>query len=90
MWVFGNGISRHLAMFLIKTYRRQKNVSKTKYKNVFISWQESLHLHFAEALIQSDLQEVASAYIFVLVPRGNRTHNPGFASTILYQQSQTR
>lgn len=39
--------------------------------------------HLAEAFIQSDLQYV-SAYIFILVPRENRTHNPGVASDILY------
>ncbi|KAK6297340.1 hypothetical protein J4Q44_G00319230 [Coregonus suidteri] len=48
-----------------------------------------LHLsHLADALIQSDLQLV-SAYIifFILAPRGNRTHNPGVANTMLYQLS---
>ena len=28
---------------------------------------------------------VVSAYIFVLVPHGNRTHNPGVARAMLYQ-----
>ncbi|KAK6321960.1 hypothetical protein J4Q44_G00067520 [Coregonus suidteri] len=42
--------------------------------------------HLADALIQSDLQLV-SAYIFILAPRGKRTHNPGVASAMLYQLS---
>ena len=32
---------------------------------------------------------VVSAYIFILVPRGIWTHNPGVASTMLYQLSYT-
>ena len=32
---------------------------------------------------------LSSAYIFVLVPCGNQTHNPGVASAMLYQLSHT-
>ncbi|KAK6301965.1 hypothetical protein J4Q44_G00280180 [Coregonus suidteri] len=44
--------------------------------------------HLADALIQSDLQLV-SAYLFILAPRGKRTHNPGVASAMLYHLSYT-
>ena len=33
--------------------------------------------------------KVAYAFIFVLAHVGNQTHNPGVASTMLYQQSHT-
>ena len=33
---------------------------------------------------------VVLEYIFILVPRGNQTYNPGVASTMLYQLSHTR
>ena len=34
-----------------------------------------------------DRPTVLSAYIFILVPHGNRNHNPGVASSMLYQLS---
>ena len=52
-----------------------------------------LHLHlsyFADAPIRSayTLDRNILNILFVLVPRGNRTHNPGVASAMLYQLSK--
>ena len=43
---------------------------------------------FSECFYPEQLTAI-SAYIFILVPCGNQTHNPGSASTMLYQLSHT-
>ncbi len=59
----------------------------------YSSLQKSLHLHLADAFIQSDLhciQVTVSTFLSALAFPGNRTHDFGVASAMLYQLSYRR